>query len=71
MRNFVKQSIKGGRCNVFNQHYKSGISNEAFNIFSKELNVNGNICDILEKYFEILNKYQKQKANEFDSKHDD
>ena len=59
MRNFVRKSIKGGRCNAFNQRYKSENSNEAFNIFSKELNVNGNECETLEKYFEFLNKYEK------------
>ena len=36
MRNFVRNSIKGGRCNAFNQHYKSEISEEVFNTFSKE-----------------------------------
>ena len=51
MKNFVRKAIKGGRCNAFNQNYKSEISDEVFNIISKELNVNGNICDILEKYF--------------------
>ena len=71
MKNFVRKAIKGGRCNPFNQHYKSEISDEVFNIFSKELNVNGNICDIIEKYFELLNKYEKQYAKEFDSKYDD
>ena len=71
MRNFVRKSIKGGRCNAFNQHYKSEISDEVFNIISKELNVNGNICDILEKFFKFLNKYEKQYAKEFDSKYDD
>ena len=71
MRNFVRKAIKGGRCNAFNQHYKSEISDEVFNIISKELNVNGNICEILEKYFEFLNKYEKQYAKEFDSKFDD
>ena len=71
MRNFVRKSIKGGRCNDFSQHYKSEISDEVFNIISKELNVNGNICDILEKYFEFLNKYEKQYAKEFDSNYDD
>ena len=40
-----------------------------FNNISKELNVNGNICDILEKYFEFLNKHEKQYAIEFDSKY--
>ena len=71
MRNFVRKAIKGGRYNAFNQHYKSGISDEVFNIISKGLNVNGNIYEISEKYFELLNKYEKQYAKEFDSKYDD
>ena len=57
--------------NAFNQHYKSEILDEVFNIISKELNVNGNICDVLEKFSEFLNKYEKQDAKEFDSKNDD
>ena len=71
MRNFVRKAIKGGRCNAFNQHYKSEISYEVFNIVSKELNVNGNICDILEKYFEFLNKHEKEYEKEFDSKYNE
>ena len=66
-----EKAIKGGRCNAFNQHYKSEISDKVFNIISKELNDNGNVCDILEKYFEFLNKHEKQYAKEFDSKYDD
>ena len=54
MRNFLRKAIKGGRCNAFNQHYKSEFSDEVFNIISKELNVNGNLCDLLEKSFEFL-----------------
>ena len=42
-----------------------------FNIISKDLKVNANICDILEKNFEFLNKYENQYAKEFDSKNDD
>ena len=49
MRNFVRKSIKGGRCKAFNQHYISEISDEVFNVISKEFNINGNVCDILEK----------------------
>ena len=71
MRNFVRKAIKGGRCDVFNQHYKSEISDEVFNIISKELNVNGNICELLEKYFKFLNKYEKHYGKEFDSRYDD
>ena len=71
MRIFVRKTIKGGRCNAFNQHYKSEISDEVFNIISKELNVNGNISDILEKNFELFNKDEKQYSKEFDRKYDD
>ena len=74
MRNFVRKAIKGGRCNAFNQYYKSEISDEVFNIISKELNVDnvgGNVCDILEKYFEFLNKHEKEYEKEFDSKYND
>ena len=71
MRNFVRKAIKGGRCNAFNQHYKSEISDEVFNIVSKELNVDGNVCDVLEKYFEFLKKHEKEYEKEFDSKSDD
>ena len=53
MRIFVRNSIKGGKCNAFNQHYKSEISDEVFKIISIKLNVNGNICEILEAYFEF------------------
>ena len=45
-----------------------------FNIVSKELNVDnvsGNVCDILEKYFEFLNKHEKEYKKEFDSNYDD
>ena len=54
MRSFVRQSIKGGRCSALNQYYKSNVSQEAFNIISKELNNNGNenVCEIINKYFE-------------------
>ena len=59
MRSFVRNYMKGDRCNAFNRHYKSEIVDEVSNNISKELNVNGNICDLLEKFFKILNKYEK------------
>ena len=72
MRNFVRKAIKGGRCNAFNQRYKSEISDEVFNIMSKELNVDdGDICDLLEKYFNFLKENEKQYEKEFDSKYND
>ena len=71
MRNFARKAIEGGRCNASNQHYRSEISDEVFNIVSRGLNVNCNICEILEKYFEFSNEHEKQYAEEFDSKYDD
>ena len=73
MRNFVRKSIKGGRCNAINQRYKSELSDEVFNIISKQLNVNddSNEYEVLEKYFEFLNKPEKQYAEEFNSKYDE
>ena len=49
MRHFVRKTFKGGSCGIFNQYYKSSISEEVFNIFSKELDVQGNLFEIIEK----------------------
>ena len=49
MRNFVRKSVKGGRCNAFLQRYKSEISDEVFKNISEEINVNVDICNFLEK----------------------
>ena len=73
MRHFVRKSIKGGRCSALNQHYKSNISQEVFNIISKDLNVNcnDNVCEIMDKYFEYTNKQRKIIEDEYDSKFKD
>ena len=71
MRIFVRKAIKGGRCNAFNRHNKSEILDEVFNVISKEINVNGNESEILEKNFEFLNEHEKQYAEDFDLKYDD
>ena len=56
MRFFVRQCIKGGRCSALNQYYKSNISDELFNIIAKELDNNGNVCEVLEKHFGYTNE---------------
>ena len=48
MRNLNRSSIKRCRCNDFNQHCKSETSDVAFKMISKELNVNGDIYNLLE-----------------------
>ena len=67
MRYFVRKSIKGGRCASYNQYYKSIVSDEVFNIISKELNVRGNICENLDKYFEYTNEQGKIIEGEYHS----
>ena len=42
-----------------------------FNIISKQLDTNGNVCEILEKYFEYTNKHRKTIENEYDSQFND
>ena len=59
MRNFVRQSLKGGRCRVFIQHDKSELSGSVFEFLSKELDNKGNICEILEFLFWIFKEVWK------------
>ena len=58
LRHFVRQRVKGGRCSALNQFFKSNISQQVFNVISKELNVNDDedVCEIKNKYFEYTNE---------------
>ena len=71
MRNFVHNPIRGGRCVALNQNNKPTISDEVSIIISKELNVNGNVCEILEKYFGYTNKHRRTIQNEQESQFKD
>ena len=73
MRHFVRKSIMEGRCSALNQCYKSNFSQEVFNIFSKELNVNGkdSVCETIKKYFEYTNEQRTIIEDEYDSKFND
>ena len=68
MRHFVRQSINGDHCSALKQYYKSNISDKVFNIISKELDIKGNVCEILERCFEYTKKTFKKRENEYDSK---
>ena len=73
MRHFVRQSIKGGRCSAINQYYNSNISQEVFNIISKELkvNANDNACENIDKHFHYTNEQRKMIEDEYDSRFKD
>ena len=68
---FVRRSNKGGRICAFNQYYKSKICYDILKIISEELNVKGNIYDIIEAYLEYKNKNLKIYENEYESKFND
>ena len=71
MRHFVRQSVKGGRCSALNQYCKSTISDEVFNFISKELNVNGIVCETKDIYFENTIKHRKTIEDEDVSQYKD
>ena len=71
MRLFVRQSIKRGRVCAFNQYYKSKICDDILKIISEELNVKGNVYDIIETYMKFKNEHLKIIEEEYESKFDD
>ena len=64
-------SIKGGRVCAFNQYYKSKICDDIFKIISEEINVKGNIYDIIEAYLNYKNKYFKIYEKEYEKQFND
>ena len=66
MRHFVRQSIKGGRVCAFNQYYKSKIRGDVLKILSRELNVEGNVYDIIEAYIKYKNDHLKIVKEEYE-----
>ena len=50
---------------------KSTISDEVYNFISKKLDINGCICEILDKHSEYTNKHKKRIEDEYDSQFKD
>ena len=48
MRHLVRQAAYGGRVCAFNQYYKSKSCDDILKYISQELNVKGNVYDIIE-----------------------
>ena len=71
MRWFVRQSNFGGRVCSFNQNYKSKICDDILNIISEEINVQGNIYDIIEAYLSYKNKHFKIYEKEYENQYND
>ena len=67
MRWFVRQSIKAGRVCAFNQNYRSKICYDDLKILSKELDVKGNVYDIIEAYMKYKNEHSKIIYKEYEN----
>ena len=70
MRWFVRQSDKGGQVCAFNQYYNTKNCDDNLKIISEELDVKGNIYDIIEAYENYKNKHfkiiEKEHEKQFD-----
>ena len=68
---FIRQSIKGGRVCAFNQYYEFKICDEVLKILSEELNVKGNVYDIIEAYMKDKKNHLKIIKRDCESKFND
>ena len=55
MRHFVRQAAYGGRVCSFNQYCTSKSLDDNLKIMSEELNVKGDVYDIIEEYMNYKN----------------
>ena len=72
---FVRQSKKGGRVCAFSQNYESRYCDDILKIISEELNVKGNVYDIIKVYLEYKNKhfkiFKRKYENQFNKNRDE
>ena len=67
MRHFVRQAAYGACVCAFNQYYKSKICDDILKIISEELNVKGNVYDVIEGYMNYKNKHYKIFEKDYES----
>ena len=70
-RSFARNANKGDKCNAFDQHYKVELSDEVFNNVSQDLDVECNVCDIPDEYFQYVQKYEQKFENQYNSQLED
>ena len=71
MITFARKNMKGGQCSALYQNYKSIIFDDVFNNPSAELDIQRNVCEILDKYFEYTSKHRKTKEDGYYSQFKD
>ena len=71
MRHFIRQAADGGRVCAFNHYYESKSCDDILKNKSEELNVRGNVYDIIEGYMNYKNKHYKIFEKEYESNFSD
>ena len=66
VRDFIRKSIKGGRCGAFNRYFESKQCEEILNIIKKHLKIKDNeISIIIDKYLKYINTKREEFKLEF------
>ena len=71
MRCIGRPSLKGGKSLALNQYYESIILDDVFKIISKELKINCNVCEILDKCLDDIKRNRNLLEDEYDSQFED
>ena len=68
VRNFIRKSIKGGRCGAFNRYFESNQFDAIMSTIKKHLKINDNeISIIIDKYLEYINTKRDEFKLEFEN----
>ena len=68
VRDFIRKSIKGGRCGAFIRYFESNQCEEILNTIKKHLKINDNeISNIIDKYLKYINTKRDEYTLEFEN----
>ena len=68
VRDFIRKSIKGGRCGAFIRYFESSQCENILNIIKKYLKINDNeISNIIDKYLKYINTKRDEFKTEFEN----
>ena len=68
MRDFIRKSIKGGRCGAYIRYFESGQFDETMTTIKKHLKINDNeISNIIDKYLKYINTKREEFKLEFEN----
>ena len=66
VRDFIRKSIKGGRCGAYIRYFESNQCDNILNTIKKHLKINDNeISNIIDKYLKYINTKREEFTSEF------